>query len=374
MASSTPRLWSMRYSGVDGLRGIASLAVLNFHLLNQVSDGTVEAPVWFRSSVAALAESPLGIFFNGPLAVHFFFFLSGFALFAGYKWEPQRIHRWYLARFTRLYLPVWPALLLALLVAILKSPHAGAAGQPSVFSEPFGILKSATLIAGVGIALPALWSLTWEVWFSFSLPFLKRFWPHNVNFWLASIGLTVVMITGDLLQVGVLRYGPMFVLGALVQAKWDDFVRLFNVLNLSIAKRLILGFLTPALILSAPIFLDARVSGFDFGLTFSSLAYPIEFLAFSLILVVGVAAPTSDVGFLTKKLIQLLGKISFSLYLVHQSILTLVKGAEISWGNTLLVGFILSILLAFAFYKVVESPSHNLSRAIGGSLKTFRKP
>jgi peptidoglycan/LPS O-acetylase OafA/YrhL len=364
----------MRYAGVDGLRGIASLVVLNFHLANQVSDGTVEAPAWFRSSLEALVGSPLGVYFNGPLAVHFFFFLSGFALFAGYKWEPQKLRTYYLGRITRLYLPVWPALLIALVVALVTSPQDATSGQTSVFSEPYGILKSATLIAGVGMALPALWSLTWEIYFSFTLPFLKRFWPHKINFWIAFAALTIVMISGDLLKVGVLRYGPMFVLGALVQAKWLVIVRMFERLSLSFPKRLAFGFLIPTIILYASSYVDARVSGYGHDWSFSSFAYPLEFIAFSLILTISAAVPKSEVGVLTRKPIQFLGKISFSLYLVHQSTLTLVHGAHISWSASLLAGFTFSILLAFAFYRLVELPSHKLSRSFGRSGRTLEKP
>lgn len=359
---------------MDGLRGLASLVVLNFHLTNQVSDGTLEAPAWFRSSLEALVNSPVGIFFNGPVAVHFFFFLSGFALFAGYKWEPESLRRYYLGRITRLYVPVWPALLLALLVVMVTSPQSASLGQQSVFSEPYGILKSATLIAGVGMALPALWSLTWEIWFSFFLPFLKRFWPQKINFWFAFIALTCVMISGDLLKVGVLRYGPMFVLGALLQANWNDLARLFQRLKLSISKRFIFGFLTPALMLTVPTFVDAHGREFHLGWTISSFTYPSEFLAFSLILGVSVAAHKSDVGILTKKPIQFLGKISFSLYLVHQSTLLFVRGAHLPWGLNLVAGFALSILFASTFYKVVEFPSHQLARAIWRRGRTFGKP
>jgi len=63
-----------------------------------------------------------------------------------------------------------------------------------------------------------------------------------------------------------------------------------------------------------------------------------------------------------------LGRVSFSLYLVHAPVLgTLgyLLGRE-HWWVACLIGVPISLAVAAAFYRWVEKPSHRLARRVGG--------
>ena len=68
---------TLRLAALDGLRGIAALVVVCFHfaaafLPSLIPDQT-DHPCW-------VADTPIGILFNGPFSVSIFFVLSGFVI------------------------------------------------------------------------------------------------------------------------------------------------------------------------------------------------------------------------------------------------------------------------------------------------------
>ena len=114
---------SARITGLDGLRGFASLAVVLYHL------SLIARPELSETAWAWLTQSPLKLLFPGTEAVLVFFALSGLvvalpALRSGFAWT-----RYYPSRLLRLYLPVFGALLFAT-VLILAIPRE-AASVPS---------------------------------------------------------------------------------------------------------------------------------------------------------------------------------------------------------------------------------------------------
>lgn len=364
----------MRHTGVDGLRGLASLVVLNFHILNQVSDGTLDDSGTLGEVVQFLAATPAGVFFAGPMAVHFFFLLSGFALFTGYRGGANSAVRFYLSRIARLYIPVWPALGLAILVSTLDSRNPRLVSIDSIISEPFGILKSATLILGVGIALQALWSLTWEVWFSFAVPAIDRLFRWNVNFWVSFALLSATMILGDLFNIGVLRYGAMFLVGALVSVHREKFSRWFSRLRKSTADRFVLGAYVPSTLLMLPWMLAAWFPSIPQTEDLLTFFYPLEFLAFLLMLGVALTARSSGRAFLDRDWVQHAGTISFSLYLTHQPILGLMARVDVSPIAVVALDLLFAITFAVLYFKLVEQPSHVFARALLRNQWNLRKP
>ena len=62
--------------------------------------------------------------------------------------------------------------------------------------------------------------------------------------------------------------------------------------------------------------------------------------------------------------VRWLGRRSFSLYLVHEPLIVSIAMLTGSWGLVLLIGLPGSLLLAEVFYRLVEYPSHRLSRAV----------
>lgn len=61
-----------RGAALDGLRGVAALVVVAFHVSALVT--------WHPAALWIAGMTPLGVVVNGPAAVHVFFVLSGFVL------------------------------------------------------------------------------------------------------------------------------------------------------------------------------------------------------------------------------------------------------------------------------------------------------
>ena len=101
----------MRYTELDGLRGIAALSVYFSHLIGVFNfDSTL-----FDS----ISNSPLHIVWHGEGAVNLFFLLSGFVLTLPYIKYRDKLNLvpFYIKRVFRIY----PAFILAILFSIFFS-------------------------------------------------------------------------------------------------------------------------------------------------------------------------------------------------------------------------------------------------------------
>src|SRR5688572_30321030 len=97
-----------RLTSLDGLRGIAALAVVFNHIFLVIAPG--QAPWW-------MDYTPLYYFFAGRKAVILFFILSGFVLALPYiHGTPPRYREYLIRRFCRIYLPFAAAICLSALL------------------------------------------------------------------------------------------------------------------------------------------------------------------------------------------------------------------------------------------------------------------
>lgn len=97
-----------RYDELDSLRGAASLSVVFHHVM--LSFGLFYAIHWHRDSEGLLSDvlgsSPLHIFWAGHEAVILFFVLSGFVLSLPYlRGTPPKYNHFLIRRFFRIYVP-----------------------------------------------------------------------------------------------------------------------------------------------------------------------------------------------------------------------------------------------------------------------------
>jgi peptidoglycan/LPS O-acetylase OafA/YrhL len=353
-----------RYRSLDGLRGAAALVVVVHHcLLTSVvlaatyRGGTTTG--WGLTEI--LTRTPLHLLWDGTGAVLVFFVLSGFVLTLAFtKPAPPRWANYYARRFPRLYLPVWAALAVAVGLALLV-PRLVATDQSWWINAHAAhptlsmAAKDATLVTNPSLLDSPLWSLRWEVAFSALLP---------LYIWFAVKwrGFATVKIVAALVIIGVgsetghasLLYLPVFALGAVLAAERTRVAALTALCSTR-------AWVAVSLAAVALMTVDSMMGSLPEWTT-----RPLRSAGAALIVVIFLGwRPVST--FASRRWLQWLGGISFSLYLVHEPIV--VTAARLLPGRSpfliLLLVLPVSLLLAAIFHRLVEVPSLQISRWLG---------
>lgn len=385
---------SQRLRSLDGLRGIGALVVLVYHAFLVIpaldvlrstgpdqADPVVLSPAWL------LYRTPLRLIWAGHEAVLLFFVLSGFVLTLPLiRGRRTKWMSYYARRLIRLYLPVWGSLVLAFALALIVSR------DPSFGSEwlrahrlvtPRALSYDFTLLFGTSNLNSPLWSLRWEIWFSILLPvmfwLLRRLRIEKV--WLfAIVAFAVVSASAQTeyvqgvmpqswLTIGLLEYMPVFGIGMMLALKFDRLTAWSErVSQLRYAALVFTALGVLALILlSGP---DYAVCGDDrCGDAAVFTSEVLTLLAVPLVIWLALAARTFSMALSTKPM-QWLGSRSFSIYLVHEPIIVAVALATHAdspwpWAGFAAVAAVASLLTAEVFFRLVERPSHLLSRRAG---------
>jgi peptidoglycan/LPS O-acetylase OafA/YrhL len=376
---STPR--APRLRSLDGLRGVAALMVLGFHvtLLNpaiarHLVDAGPAPGVW--SAEWWLTETPLRILTAGDEAVFIFFVLSGLVLTlpilgAGtFDWLSFMA-----ARVWRLFLPAAVSLILAF-VLVKVWPREATTGGSAWLQLPYNplsaswtdVLRGMDLVFTEPILNGPVWTLRWEMLFSLMLPLAVgiALVASRLPAWIGLVCLAGMMTGGLLLGLPALVYLPMFMLGVLLAVHLVALRQLLAAPDQRwpVAARIAPGLTIFLALVMLSTYLLVRPHVDDPG--WAVLARVISiFGAALLVAVIAVALPHR--GWLSGRLAQWLGKISFSLYLVHQPVLATAGFAFGSdrWILAGAVGGIASVAAAVVFWRLIERPSHNWSRWFG---------
>jgi peptidoglycan/LPS O-acetylase OafA/YrhL len=359
---------SARITSLDSLRGIAALIVVFHHLDNVLDEdghNRVLGPIFHGS--------PLRILVDGRTAVMLFFILSGFALSISIG---KNFNYWtyLLRRVARLMIPCVVAILVAAGAYYLVNPQPipalGGWFNATVWNAPltWGLVLRHIVMTGTEpdtSLINVLWSLVVELRISLIFPllfFATRKWAKT-----AAIGLFAIyflfryfeMRSGNyvpffnknwieaLANIGY--YTPFFIAGILAREHIDLLRRWVGKLHWSLV------------ILALLIAIRMEESGVDFQIGVGAFV----------IIVLCVCAPFLSKG-LSIAPIEWLGKISYSLYLIHLTLLATVFHLFHGKVNSYLLaaGIIVgSLVLAEIFYRLVESPSIHLSRRF-----TAKKP
>ena len=351
-----------RIGSLDGLRGLAAAIVLVHHA-SLIAQPWVDPAGW-----AVLTQSPLKLLLAGSEAVMVFFVLSGLvvalpALRPGFSWA-----RYYPARLVRLYVPVIAALgAAALLVRVIpRDPSTMPDGswmqdaQATTVSAG-DVLSQMTLLRPDYPIDNVLWSLRWELFFSLLLP---------VYLWVAlrvrRFAVPVAVLTVVLLFVGrtsgnaALAYLPVFLLGTLIAVRFTD-LRAW-------AERPRVRRVLPWLAVLAGTMLIASwlARPLTAGTVAADLLWALAAAGAALLVVLAVVWPRARRALDTRPM-QWLGRVSFSLYLVHAPILAslcYLLGAA-HWWLACLIGVPLSVGVAALFHVLVERQSQVLAARAG---------
>jgi peptidoglycan/LPS O-acetylase OafA/YrhL len=344
---------SRRLETLDALRGLAATAVVASHLLH-VRPAFGTRP-WHGPMLGwewALKATPLSVLVDGHAAVLVFFVLSGLVL-SGQLLAPTppRYGAFAVKRLLRLYPPYAAALLgSAALQTWLGAgaPHGPSGWLADNWTERFSFAAVAdyALMLGDRLALDnPVWSLDYEMRISLLLPLLLL----PVRRWRPAAPLLAAGLLGagwllrpcgapQAVWAGVL-YAGMFLLGT---ALADQVGRL---------RAMRPGW--PAL---------AMLAG-AWAVLFLVWQEALEAVGAAM-LVASVLMAGAPAALCETPVARFLGRISFSLYLVHVPVLMAVLallGTAPFWRMA--VVFVpVSLAVAWAFHRIIERPSHALSR------------
>lgn len=361
-------LMTRRLHSLDGLRGLAALVVLVHHTM--LTFPTFAAPYLSGDTAEGgwafwLTHSPLHVVWEGRAAVYVFFVLSGLVLTLPLL-DRGRAFSWrayYPQRLLRLYVPVWAAVALGVVWVTVVPRTADMSSlwlqHQSVEAEMPRVLRDMTLLAGAGNLVSPLWSLRWEILFSLLLPAFALIAIKFVHLRWALLSLSVAAIAlGGMTNNQHLLFMPMFMLGVVLATSLPELVAFSERSPRWIG--LVVTFAVPILLVAPWL---ARPLGVP---VVADLLVGVSAIGALLAVYVAIGVPFVK-RFLSTRVMQWVGLVSFSLYLVHEPVL--ISSAVFFGDDNLLlaavVGVTVSLILAVAFYRWIEVPSHKLSRTVG---------
>jgi peptidoglycan/LPS O-acetylase OafA/YrhL len=326
----------------------------------------------------AMTYSPLHLFWAGGEAVFVFFVLSGYVLTGTDLSTPRRTAGFVGKRFVRLYVPAAAAIAVATAQHALIVRRAGAPdswlrwhGTAVAWTDPFRL--GTLIVSDAGVQIDSvLWSLRWEVLFSALLPIaaaclalaIGRRAPYVATGLCACIALSIYQSSGALF------YLPMFLLGTLaalnaraIEARVDAWRARVPDGVLGVGALVLGGFLLTIRWTANPTKLV------QFHAVQQALAGVEQLLVVvgACIIVLAAVHLRGVRRLFETRVLQRLGMVSFSLYLVHEPIVVSVAQRLDPQRQT--VQFIVVSLLLVAaatavFYVVVERPSIALARRV----------
>ncbi|MDQ3632467.1 MAG: acyltransferase [Actinomycetota bacterium] len=361
------------------MRGIAAFSVLLHH-------SALAFPVIYDdtradglTTVNALKYTPLHAFFAGNPAVIVFFVLSGLVLAIPFVEGRGNGYRAFIVkRVCRL----WPPYAVAVAAAFLLAATIGGSGLSGMsgwFNEKWqdpitaaSIAEHASLVASFdnNVFNPVIWSLVHEMRVSLVFPALVLAtvllgWKRGLTLALliSCIGVLARSGIGGGDYWGTLKYLPCFVVGILLavhrKALGALIERLSSRMTAALAAAALLAYSWPFWVNSdwfpGPLARAVHTPVTDL----------VAILLGATVLILLAQRPGRAQSALLSRVPQFLGRISYSLYLLHVVVLLTVLhvfGGVVQPVLLLPIVWVVAIVLADVMQRVVERPSQNLGR------------
>jgi peptidoglycan/LPS O-acetylase OafA/YrhL len=360
---------SDRIPVIDFLRGLSCLGVLLYHIRVDLWIGWIRLtsyPQEYSSFAKTMAWLSIPTPFMG-YAVVLFFLISGFCIHypntcGNFKpnWKT-----YFIRRFWRIY----PAYFAALLLTVGISYLCMTLWEDKNW-DINKIFRVATLTQnyppgnGQFLSNPSLWTIPLEIEFYLLYPIAFLFISSQKNSLLLSIVLGFSFISTFLHYRGYiwLSYTALFLWPSWLLGAWIS--QLFRNQKLAQIK---LGYLLPLTALTLGVALMSRYYDWE-----SSSQYAIWTAFYSLFFIFCLSFPkllNRIIGFHLIKVVSWIGKISFSLYLIHFPLFKLFGYLHHEIFKEKPANFLISlfyllpvILIAWLFFKWVEDPIHQWSK------------
>lgn len=347
-----------RYPELDALRGLAATVVLMRHFVN-IWPYDAMGPYFF-----ILLRSPLRFFFAAHEAVLLFFLLSGFVLTLPFMNHAPSYPAYLIRRTCRIYLPYLVALSLALVGALfLNGPIPQLSNWFNLtWTTPVTPQTIAQHLLFIG-AYPngevntAFWSLVYEMRISiiFPLLFALTITLRPTAAIVVAFGLSILAngLRSDPYTGGwwiTVHFASFFLLGSLMAQNLPAIQSFYRRLS----NRMAIAINILALILvtygAGPPMLKSWLGDLTDWATITGLVW---------VMVLAVSSDTLR-RFLLLPLPQFLGRISYSLYLVHATVLFAL--VHVFYGHVALIALlpaylVLSVGVATLMHRYIELPT-----------------
>jgi peptidoglycan/LPS O-acetylase OafA/YrhL len=384
-ASPTAGRHTSRFEELDSLRGLAALVVMVDHLSTPFPP--IAATLFgARSAPARFMQLPfMHLFFAGSQAVLLFFVLSGFVLALPFvSGRHQSTLGFIIKRVCRIYLPYLAVIAIAILLRLWV-----AHGK----LKPLGTWFNWTWTSPVTMATlwqhailidsfnsraidPPIWSLVFEMRISLLFPALVVFcitwrWRRSIAIWFGVA--CVAFATNYILShhwhlhtdyILTFTYVYMFAIGA-VLARHREAVCAWYGKAPTIVRAL---WLPLAIVLFTYPWLLANHRLLHVWFWDDAVATA----GSAMFIVSALASPRIRAGLRTAVLVYV-GRISYSLYLIHfivfEALMRLLYGTTPSVLIVLLT-VVVTLIASSALYYVVERPSISLGRSLDGWIRS----
>ncbi len=319
------------------------------------------------------------ILMAGPIAVNYFYLLSGFIMAIAY-YRPdnkQRFNKkkYWIARFARIY----PVYLIALLLVAI--PKYNAEGIAAALSYNLSLLQA--WVPGYPLTLNAPgWSLSVEAFFYLCFPFLLAFIQKGnfklfafmaIGFWFLTQGIHTYLLNTSTYQPlnavhDFIYYNPLMHLNAFMLGMVAGICFKYNKSFIQALRPYsTLGFVISSLLVATLIAFQPQIIkalSLDIAFTNGLLAPLLMLVIIFLGLNTGSIAQV-----LSNKWLVLLGEASFSLYILQRPIYGIYQaliGSKIQLSETTHFYLYVLILIATSIlsFKLFETPMRALIRSL----------
>ncbi len=340
-----------RYRSIDGMRGIAALGVVVFHLSGNL-----------KPELSQLLPEIINIIFSyGYLGVPIFFVISGFVISLSVgdsHISPKYTGQFILRRSIRLDPTYWAAIAVAILLLNVKNQVLGVSESIPSFSNVIAHMFYLQDLLSMEPKISVIyWTLCLEVqlylfyiftaWLSQKISARAKRDKYVIHLFIVTmVGICSVFLDYDVYSIGIpglfISYWHYFLMGVLVS----------NVVR--------------KLPYSSSTFIAWIIFEVAFQASVDTKAYTNAGVITSLVIYVFWITSLLDTA-LTRKEFQFFGKISYTLYLVHPDVgwkvISLGKYllhdymSPLLAGMLFIIGVLTSIAIAYVFHIAFEKPS-----------------
>ncbi|WP_292374455.1 acyltransferase family protein [Methanosarcina sp. UBA411] len=366
---------------LDGLRGIAAINVMIMHFFILLVPAIIYSdrmPSHFGGLEQLFSSTPLGLIGAGNFSVCIFFVLSGYVL--TYKYfrtkDKKIIISGAVRRYIRLFVPVFAAIILAFLLAstgvfhyyietVMISGNNNYANYWTFTPDIVDAVKQAvwgSFFAGEDTYNPVLWTMTIEFYGSMLVFAMALLFGVQRTRWTFYLAAAVLFFNS---------YYFAFVIGMVLADTFNSKTSMFKTDNKIILSILLISGLFLGSYPVGTVTNDSLYGFLNNGL-FQTPKLTYHILGAGMIMYVLLNSRWLQ-NIFSSSVLVFLGKISYSLYLIHFLVISsftcalfLFLHSVFSYGTAVFISCFLSLLLiiplSYLFYKYVDMAGVRISK------------